>query len=149
MEKIMPDDIQLSLSWPIGKGERRVPEVLDGYWRITAHRKVGEHWKTHQQRWRWCYIERLNTYWDLMEFKPKANKIISIIELWSKTKQGSTSLNEWITRVYNMVTECNYADDRETNLQIVGCNSPRTKDNGTEIGNFYFYWNLVSRSSHN
>ena len=81
--------------------------------------------------------KELDTYWNLMdaEFKPKANKIISIMELWNKNKQGSSSLNEWITRVYNMVTECNYTDDKETiadriirDVLIVGCNSSRAKD---------------------
>ena len=34
------------------------------------------------------------TYKDDEEFKLKANKIISIIKLLSKSKQGSTTLNE-------------------------------------------------------
>ena len=57
----------------------------------------------------------INTYWTLLEeeFKPKANKIISIIELWNKSKQGSASFNEWITHVYNMVDQCKYVDDRD------------------------------------
>ena len=40
--------------------------------------------------------KNINTYWTLLkdEFKPKANKIISIIELWNKSKQGSASLNK-------------------------------------------------------
>ena len=48
---------------------------------------------------------KLETYWTLLEaeLQPKANKIISIIELWNKSKQNSTTLNEWITKVYNMV----------------------------------------------
>ena len=80
--------------------------------------------------------KKLHTYWDLMEqeFKLKANKIISKIELWSKAKQGSTSL-KWITWVYNMVMECNYADDLESitdriiwDVLIIGCNSSRAKD---------------------
>ena len=81
--------------------------------------------------------KELDTYWNLMdaEFKPKANKIISIMELWNKNKQGSSSLNEWITQVYNMVTECNHIDDKETiadriirDVLIVGCNLSRAKD---------------------
>ena len=81
--------------------------------------------------------KELDTYSNLIdaEFKPKANKIISIMELWNKNKQGSSSLNEWITRVYNMVTECNYTDDKETiadriiqDILIIGCNSSRAKD---------------------
>ena len=79
----------------------------------------------------------LDTYWTLLddEFKPKANKIISIIELWNKSKQGSSSLNEWITRVYNMVDQCKYAEDRDSitdriirDVLIVGCSSTHAKD---------------------
>ena len=79
----------------------------------------------------------LDTYWTLLddEFKPKANKIISIIELWNKSKQGSSSLNEWITRVYNMVDQCKYAEDRDNitdriirDVLIVGCSSTHAKD---------------------
>ena len=59
--------------------------------------------------------KNIDTYWTLLEdeFKLKANKIISIIKLWNKSKQGSASLNEWITHVYNVVDQCKYADDRE------------------------------------
>ena len=81
--------------------------------------------------------KNINTYWTLLEdeFKPKANKIISIIELWNKSKQGSASLNEWITRVYNMVDQCKYADDRDNitdkiirDVLIVRCSSSHAKD---------------------
>ena len=60
-------------------------------------------------------LKNIDTYWTLLEdeFKPKVNKIISIIELWNKSKQGSASLNKWITRVYNMVDQCKYVDDRD------------------------------------
>ena len=59
--------------------------------------------------------KNIDTYWTLLkdEFKPKADKIISINKLWNKSKQGSASLNKWITRVYNMVDQCKYADDRD------------------------------------
>ena len=79
----------------------------------------------------------LDTYWTLLddEFKPKANKIISIIELWNKSKQGSSSLNEWITCVYNMVDQCKYAEDRDNitdriirDVLIIGCSSTHAKD---------------------
>ena len=81
--------------------------------------------------------KNINTHWTLLEdeFKPKANKIISIIELWNKSKQGSASLNEWITRVYNMVDQCKYADDRDNitdriirDVLIVRCSSSHAKD---------------------
>ena len=44
----------------------------------------------------------LATFWRLLEteFKPKANKILSVMDLWSnKSKQFSQPLNEWITKV--------------------------------------------------
>ena len=51
----------------------------------------------------------LDTYWNLLkeEFKPKENKIILILDLWTKLKQNSTSLDEWIMKLYNMVELCN------------------------------------------
>ena len=81
--------------------------------------------------------KNIDTYWTLLEdeFKPKANKIISIIELWNKSKQGSASLNKWITRVYNMVDQCKYADDRDNimdriirDVLIIRCSSSHAKD---------------------
>ena len=45
---------------------------------------------------------RFQTYWDLLdeEFKPKGNKLLSIIELWTHSKQGDKPLNQWLTQVY-------------------------------------------------
>ena len=80
---------------------------------------------------------KLDTYWQLLdeEFKLKANKIISIIALWSKSKQGTNSLNEWITHVYNMVDQCKYDNDKDNitdriirDILIVGCASSIAKD---------------------
>ena len=38
----------------------------------------------------------LQTYWDLLdvECKPKGNKLLSIIELWTQSKQATKTLNE-------------------------------------------------------
>ena len=38
---------------------------------------------------------KVQTYWDLLdeEFKPKGNKLLSIIELWTRSKQGDKPLN--------------------------------------------------------
>ena len=80
--------------------------------------------------------KNIDTYWTLLEdkFKPKANKTISIIKLWNKSKQGSASLNKWITHVYNMVYQCKYADDRDNitdriirDVLIIGCSSSHAK----------------------
>ena len=77
---------------------------------------------------------KLQQYWDLLEeeLKPKANTIISIIELWSKqSRQGSTPLNEWITKIYNLVGLCAYgvSEDRVIrDVLIMGCNSTKAKD---------------------
>ena len=77
---------------------------------------------------------QIQTYWDLLEeeFKPKGNKLISIIELWTRSKQGSKTLNEWLTYVYNLVEACNYGDSTDRIIRdvlIIGCESDRAKDN--------------------
>ena len=88
------------------------------YWMGTEGLPLIEKWENRGKLTYEGYAatsNNIDTYWTLLEeeFKLKANKIISIIELWNKSKQGSTSLNEWITHVYNMVDQCKYADDRE------------------------------------
>ena len=47
---------------------------------------------------------KLETFWNLIdeELKPKGNKLLSVIELWTWSKQGSKSLNEWLTYVHNL-----------------------------------------------
>ena len=77
---------------------------------------------------------QVQTYWDLLEeeFKPKGNKLISIIELWTQSKQGNKTLNEWLTYVYNLVEACNYGDSTDRIIRdvlIIGCESDRAKDN--------------------
>ena len=65
------------------------------------------------------------------EFKPKGNKLISIIELWTQSKQGNRTLNEWLTYVYNLVEACNYGDSTDRIIRdvlIIGCESDRAKD---------------------
>ena len=76
---------------------------------------------------------KLETYWKLLEdeFKPKGNKLISIIELWTQSKQGSKTLNEWLTYVYYLVEACNYGDSSDRisrDVLIIGCESDRAKD---------------------
>ena len=76
---------------------------------------------------------KVQTYWDLLEeeFKPKGNKLISIIELWTRSKQGNKTLNEWLTYVYNLVEACNYGDSTDKIIRdvlIIGCESDRAKD---------------------
>ena len=75
----------------------------------------------------------LKNYWDLLEaeFKPKGNKLLSVIELWSRSKQGSKTLNEWLTYVYNLVELCDYGDSKDRifrDVLIIGCNSDKAKD---------------------
>ena len=77
---------------------------------------------------------RIQTYWDLLdeEFKPKGNKLLSIIELWTRSKQGDKSLNQWLTQVYNLVNICKYPEDSTDRIirdvLIVGCNSNHARD---------------------
>ena len=76
----------------------------------------------------------LQTYWNLLEeeFKPKGNRLISIQELFSdKSRQGSRTLNNWLTYVYNLVEACNYGDSKERiirDILFVGCSSQNAKD---------------------
>ena len=75
----------------------------------------------------------LQNYWNLLEaeFKPKGNKLLSVIELWTRSKQGSKTLNEWLTYVYNLVESCDYGDSSERIIRdvlIIGCNSDKAKD---------------------
>ena len=77
---------------------------------------------------------RVQTYWDLLdeEFKPKGNKLLSIIELWTRSKQGDKPLNQWLTLVYNLVNICKYPEDSTDRIirdvLIVGCNSNHARD---------------------
>ena len=77
---------------------------------------------------------KLQTYWDLLdeEFKPKGNKLLSIIELWTRCKQGDKALNQWLTHVYNLVNICKYPDDSIDRIirdvLIIGCNSNHARD---------------------
>ena len=77
---------------------------------------------------------KLQTYWDLLdeEFKPKGNKLLSIIELWTRSKQGDKPLNQWLTQVYNLVNICKYPEDSTDRIirdvLIVGCNSNHARD---------------------
>ena len=77
---------------------------------------------------------KVQTYWDLLdeEFKPKGNKLLSIIELWTHSKQGDKPLNQWLTQAYNLVNICKYPEDSTDRIirdvLIVGCNSNHARD---------------------
>ena len=77
---------------------------------------------------------KVQTYWDLLdeEFKPKGNKLLSIIELWTHSKQGDKPLNQWLTQIYNLVNICKYPEDSTDRIirdvLIVGCNSNHARD---------------------
>ena len=75
----------------------------------------------------------LQNYWDLLdaEIKPKGYKLLSIIELWNHSKQGSRTPNEWLTYMYNLVEICDYGDSKDRIIRdvlIVGCNSDKAKE---------------------
>ena len=81
----------------------------------------------------------LQNYWDLLEaeFRPKGNKLLSVIELWTQSRQGSKTLNEWLTYIYNLVESCNYGDSSERIIRdvlIIGCNSDKAKDKIVQQG---------------
>ena len=74
----------------------------------------------------------LKNYWDLLEaeFKPRGNKLLSVIELWTLSKQASKTLNEWLTYVYNLVELCDYGDAKYRIIRdvlIIGSNSDKAK----------------------
>ena len=77
---------------------------------------------------------KLQTYWDLLdeEFKPKGNKLLSIIELSTRSKQGDKPLNQWLTQIYNLVNICKYPEDSTDRIirdvLIVGCYSNHARD---------------------
>ena len=51
--------------------------------------------------------------------------------MWTRSKQGSKTLNEWLTYVYNLVESCDYGDSNERIIRdvlIIGCNSDKAKD---------------------
>ena len=83
---------------------------------------------------------KVQTYWDLLdeEFKPKGNKLLSIIELWTRSKQGDKPLNQWLTQVYNLVNICKYPEDSTDRIirdvLIVGCNSNHARDENIRQG---------------
>ena len=77
---------------------------------------------------------KIQTYWDLLdeEFKPKGNKLLSIIELWTRSKQGDKPLNQWLTQVYNLANVCKYPENSTDRIirdvLIIGCNSNSARD---------------------
>ena len=81
----------------------------------------------------------LENYWNLLEaeFKPKGNKLLSVIELCTRSRQGSKTLNEWLTYVYNLVESCDYGDSNDRIIRdvlIIGCNSDKAKDKIVQQG---------------
>ena len=81
----------------------------------------------------------LKNYWDLLEAesKPNVNKLLSVIELWTQSKQASKTLNEWLTYVYNLVELCDYSDAKDRIIRdvlIIDCNSDKAKDKIVQQG---------------
>ena len=76
----------------------------------------------------------LQTYWDLLEeeLKPRGNRLISIQELFSeKSRQGSRTLNNWLTYIYNLVESCDYGNSKDRiirDMLFIGCASQKAKD---------------------
>ena len=81
----------------------------------------------------------LQNYWDLLEaeFKPKGDKLLSVIELWIQAKQGSRTLNEWLIYVYTLVELCDYGNSKDKIIRdvlFIGCNSDKAKDKMVQWG---------------
>ena len=81
----------------------------------------------------------LQNYWDLLEaeFKPKGNKILSVIELWTHSRQGSKTVSDWLTYVYNLVETCDFGDSHDRIIRdvlIISCNSDKAKDKIVQQG---------------
>ena len=60
----------------------------------------------------------LQTFWDLLEIelKTKGNKLLSIIELWTHSKQSDKPLNGWLSSIYNLVEVCDYPEDSKDRI---------------------------------
>ena len=77
---------------------------------------------------------KLETFWNLLdeELKPKGNKLLSVIELWTRSKQGSKSLNEWLTHVHNLAELCDYPTASKERIirdvLIINCSNEKAKD---------------------
>ena len=77
---------------------------------------------------------KLETFWNLLdeELKPKGNKLLSVIELWTQSKQGSKSLNEWLTHVHNLAELCDYPTASKERIirdvLIINCSNEKAKD---------------------
>ena len=52
--------------------------------------------------------------------------------MWTRSKQGDKPLNQWLTRVYNLVNICKYPEDSTDRIirdvLIIGCNSNHARD---------------------
>ena len=82
----------------------------------------------------------LETFWDLLdaELKPKVNKLLPIIELWTCSKQVSKPWNEWLTSMYNLVETCGYPRDSKDRIirdvLIIGYSPDKAKDKIVQQG---------------
>ena len=78
---------------------------------------------------------KLQTYYDLLEeeFMPTVNKMLCVMRPWSKeSHQNQIPLNDWTTKVYNLVEVCKCrVDSKEKiirNVLVLGCDSAKDKD---------------------
>ena len=70
--------------------------------------------------------------------KPKGNKLVAVIELWTHSKQSDKPLNEWLTSIYNLIEVCDYPEDSKDRIirdaLIIGCSSDKAKDKIVQQG---------------
>ena len=133
-------DLQFSSIQGYCSPEVKLPMTMDGQTRHPLIRKwenTGQISFEHAEAAEGCEISngyKLETFWNLLdeELKPKGNKLLSVIELWTQSKQGSKSLNEWLTHVHNLAELCDYpATSKERIIRdvlIINCSNEKAKD---------------------
>ena len=133
-------DLQLSSIQGHCNPEVELPMTVDGWPRHPPHQEVGEHRQIsfeHAEAAEGHEISngyKLETFWNLLEeeLKPKGNKLLSVIELWTRSKQGSKSFNKWLTYVHNLVELCDYPTAAKERIirdvLIINCSHEKAKD---------------------
>ena len=96
-----------------------------------SYRQTSIRQQSQNSSFEWVHSTNILGFLDA-ESKPKGNKLLSIVELWTHSKQSNKPLNEWLTSVYNLVEVCDYPEDSKDrtirDVLIIGCSSDKAKD---------------------